>query len=52
MLLVVCKVYCIKKLSVVVVGGWFLRFMLELSPVGVVVQRGCRAVLLAGMPGL
>jgi hypothetical protein len=25
--------------------------MLELSPVGVVVQRGCRAVLLAGMPG-
>jgi hypothetical protein len=26
--------------------------MLELSPVGVVVQRGCRAVLLAGMPGV
>jgi hypothetical protein len=35
----------------VVVGGWFLWFMLELTPGGVVVQRGCRAMMLAGIPG-
>jgi hypothetical protein len=27
-------------------------FMSELTPGGVVVQRGCRALMLAGMPGV